>query len=119
MRPVASVTRLFKRVNGKQGVAVTAYPPDLDIAASRTGDKLYLHVANMNYQSPWGSFTVPGMTVASGKVHEIAPEDPLACVFEGAPDLFKPTEKAIAAAPVLKWTFPARSVSAVELDLKA
>ena len=112
--------RLFKRVNGKQGVAVTSSPSDLDIAASRTGNKLYLHVANTNYNRSVGaSFSVPGMTVAGGKVYEIAPEDPLECVYEGAPDLFKPTEKAIAAAPVLKWTFPARSVSAVELDLKA
>lgn len=120
LRPVASVMRLFKRVNGKQGVAVTSRPSDLDIAASRTGNKLYLHVANTNYNRSVGaSFSVPGMTVGGGKVYEIAPEDPLECIYEGAPDLFKPTEKAIAPAPVARWTFPARSVSAVELDLRA
>jgi hypothetical protein len=118
LRPVASVMRLFKRVNGKQGVAVISHPSDLDVAASRTDNKLYLHVANTNYaKAVEASFSVLGIAVGGGRVYEIAPEDPLECVFEGAPDLFKPTEKVIAAAPVLKWTFPARSVSAVELEL--
>ena len=80
---------------------------------------MYLHVANLNYRrAVEASFAVDGMAVVGGTVHEIAPEDPLEIVFEGAPDVFAPKEKAIPAAPLLKWTFPARSVSAVELDLK-
>lgn len=119
MRPVASVMRLFKRVSGRQGVRVTTCPADLDIAASRTGNKLYLHVANMNYsRSVTASFNVAGMTVTGGTVHEIAPEDPLAIVYEGAPDVFRPVEKTIPMRAGMRWPFPARSVSAVELDLR-
>lgn len=120
MRPVASVMRLFKRVNGRQAVGVKSCPPDLDIAASRTGNKLYLHVANTNYhKAVEASFSVPGMAVTGGTVHEIAPEDPLEIVYEGEPDVFAPKQKALAAAPAARWSFPARSVSAVELDLRA
>jgi alpha-L-arabinofuranosidase len=112
------VQRLFKRVNGKQGVAVVSSPPDLDIAASRTGNKVYLHVANMNFnKSVDASFSVPGMAILRGKVHEIAPEDPLEVTFETAPDVFAPVEKAIAEGASVKWSFPARSVSAVELEM--
>jgi alpha-L-arabinofuranosidase len=118
LMPVGSVMRLFKRVNGKQAVGVRSSPPDLDIAASRTGNKLYLHVANLSYARPVETeFAVQGVTVVSGKVHEIAPEDPLEVVFEGAPDVFAPRERAIAPGPVATWRFPARSVSAVELEL--
>ncbi|MFB3829327.1 MAG: alpha-L-arabinofuranosidase [Bryobacteraceae bacterium] len=120
MMPVASVMRLFKRVNGEQGVAVKSCPADLDIAASRTGEKVYLHVANMNYHRPVeASFAVSGMAVTGGRVFEIAPEDPLECVYEGAPGVFAPVEKALPAAAVPKWSFPPRSVSAVELEVKA
>ncbi|MBE0659354.1 MAG: hypothetical protein IH602_16800 [Bryobacteraceae bacterium] len=120
MMRVASVMRLFKRVNGKRAVTVKACPAGLDIAASRTGDRVYLHVANMDYSKPVeASVSVQGRTIAGGTVHEIAPEDPMETVCEATPDVFAPKEKAIAAAPVMKWSFPARSVSAVELELTA
>ena len=48
-----------------------------------------------------------------------APEDPLEVVYEGAREVFTPVEKTLVAAPRLTWSFPARSVSAVELDLRA
>lgn len=116
MATVASVMRLFKKVNGKQAVAVKSCPTDLDIAASRTGNKLFLHVANMNFKrSVEAVFSVAGMAVGQGKVHEIAPEDPFETVFEGAPNVFAPKEKMLAQGS--KWSFPARSVSAIEFAL--
>lgn len=114
-----AVQRLFKKVNGKQGVAVATHPRDLDIAASRAGNKLYLHVANTNFsKSVDASFSVPGMAIVSGKVHEIAPEDPLEVVFETAPNVFAAREKEIPAGAAVKWSFPARSVSAMEFEIK-
>jgi hypothetical protein len=74
----------------------------------------------MNYHRPVeAAFAVDGMAVTGGKVYEIAPEDPLECVYEGAPNVFAPVEKALPAAAVVKWSFPARSVSAVELDVRS
>jgi hypothetical protein len=120
LMPVAAVMRLFKRVNGKQGVSVTNQPAGLDIAASRTGTKIYLHVANTNFRLPVeASFAVRGMNILRGSVHEIAPDDPLEAVYEGAPDVLKPKVTTLPAGAGARWSFPARSVSAVELEFQA
>lgn len=118
--PAGAVARLFKRHNGQQGVAVKSSPADLDVCASRTGDKLFLHVANMNYSSSVeASFAVDGMTVTGGRVLEIAPENPRQEISQLNPDVFKPVERPLPSAETAKWRFPARSVSVVELDCKA
>jgi hypothetical protein len=117
LMPSGTVMRLFKRVNGKQAVRVAAAPRDLDIAASRAGDRFYLHVANLNYRDPVDAvFTVDGRRVTGGKVHEIAPTDPRAAVDMDHQTIFAPQEKPLPAAPSAVWRFPARSVSAVELE---
>lgn len=115
--PVGSIMRLFKRHNGKQGIAVQA-PPDLDIAASRTGDKIFLHVANLRYRgSVQAAFSVAGMRIVSGRVFEIAPEDLRTAVSQDEPDVFAPRERAISNPQAAAWQFPAGSVSAVELEV--
>jgi alpha-N-arabinofuranosidase len=111
LMPVGSIARLFKRHNGTHGVAVTSAPAGLDIAASRTGNKLYLHVANTQYgRAVEASF--PG--TSGGRVFEIAPRDLRAYVNADQPDTFKPREQTLTGST---WSFPAGSVSAVELDL--
>jgi alpha-L-arabinofuranosidase len=116
MMPVASIARLFKRYNGTQGVAVSATPPGLDIAASRTGNKIYLHVANLRYNGAVEtSFAVAGMKIASGKTWAIAPENLRQFVSLDQTDVFRPVEAVIPDQAVLKWRFPAGSVTAVEL----
>ncbi len=115
--PVASIARLFKRNNGKQGVAVKSAPAGLDIAASRTGNRVWLHVANLDYaRAVEASFAVEGATVRGGRVSAIAPEDPRAYVSADQRETFRPVETALAATPGVTWRFPARSVSAVELE---
>ena len=117
--PAGAVMRLFKRHNGKQGVAVKTAPSSLDIAASRQGDKVFLHVANMDYaRSTEATFAVNGMVVTGGKVFEIAPENPRQEITHRNPDVFQPREHALPAGEGLRWRFPARSVSAVELDCR-
>lgn len=119
LMPVASIARLFKKYNGKQGVDVKAAPSSLDVAASRTAEKVYLHVANLEYkQSVEASFAVAGMNISGGRVHEIAPEDMRQYVNQDQPDVFKPREIALPPGPAPKWRFPAGSVSAVELDVR-
>ncbi|MBL0160390.1 MAG: alpha-L-arabinofuranosidase [Bryobacterales bacterium] len=118
--PVGSIARLFKRHNGKQGVGVTAAPTSLDIAASRSGDRVYLHVANLEYRrSVETSFAVRGRVIAGGRVVAIAPGDLRQYVGLDQPDIFRPRESALEAGPTPKWSFPAGSVSVVELDLRA
>ena len=117
LMPVGSIARLFKRSNGAQGVSVKSTPAGLDIAASRTGSKLFLHVANLEYgRSVVARFAVDGMKVSGGRVYEIAPENLRQAVSAEQPDVFKPRERVLQGTDV-EWRFPAGSVSAVELDL--
>ncbi|MBD3288993.1 alpha-L-arabinofuranosidase [candidate division KSB1 bacterium] len=114
--PVATIMRLFKKYNGKNSVDVTSFPSDLDIVASRTENKMYLHVLNLNYrESVTSPFQINGMKVKGGKVYEIAPDEPRAYVDRNNCDTFVPKEKAL---NVNRWTFPPRSVSVVELNLE-
>ena len=115
--PAGAVMRLFKRHNGAQGVAVQSAPTSLDVAASRTGNKVFLHVANMNYSGATeASFGVEGFKVTGGRVLEIAPENPRQEISPLNPNVFQPQERALPKAEAVTWRFPARSVSAVELD---
>lgn len=117
--PVGAVMRLFKRHNGKQGVSVKTIPSSLDIAASRTKDTIYLHVANMNYaKATESTLAVDGMVVVGGRVVEISPENPRQAITENNPDVFKPTERPLPVGNSVRWSFPARSVSVVELACK-
>ncbi len=118
--PAGAIMRLFNRHNGTQGVAVKSAPANLDICASRAGDKVFLHVANMNYSGATdAAFAVDGFVITGGRVLEISPENPRQEITHINPDVFKPREHALPAGDVLKWKFPARSVSVVELDGRA
>lgn len=111
LTPAGSIARLFKRHNGTHAVAVRHAPPELDVAASRTDNRLYLHIANLEYaRSVEAAF--PGTT--GGRIFEIAPDDLRSYVNQDEPDVFRPRERTVHES---KWRFPPGSVSAVELDL--
>ncbi|HEY3839672.1 MAG TPA: alpha-L-arabinofuranosidase [Bryobacteraceae bacterium] len=114
--PVASIARLFRKYNGTQGVEVKSAPSSLDIAASRTHDKVYLHVANLEYgRSVESTFTVVGTAVKGGRVYQIAPQNLREYVNTDQPKVFEPREVALGSG--LKHSFPPGAVAAVELDL--
>ncbi len=114
LSPAGSIIRLFKRHNGKQGVAVRTAPAELDVAASRTGNRFFLHVLNKSFdRAVQATFQVEGMRVTGGRAHEIAPEDPRTAVGLDQPAVFTPVERAIGPSP---WRFPPASVSALELE---
>jgi alpha-L-arabinofuranosidase len=118
LMPAGSVMKLFKTHNGTHGVAVNAAPSGLDIAASRAGNRVFLHVANLNYgRSAAARFAVEGRTIKGGRVFEIAPDSLRQYVNEDQPAVFTPKEKTLPSAPPFSWNFPAGSVSVVELDL--
>ncbi len=118
LMPVASIARLFKRYNGTRGIDVKTSPSSLDIAASRSESKVFLHVANLEYKrSVEATFAIAGLQITGGRVHEIAPDDLRQYVSQDQPDVFAPREAPLPANG--KWRFPAGSVSVVELDLRA
>jgi alpha-L-arabinofuranosidase len=115
--PAGAVARLFGRHNGEEGISVKDAPGALDIAASRRANKVFLHVANMNFNGPAeADLAVEGMMITGGRVFEISPENPRQEVSPLNPDVFKPVERPLAASPKARHRFPARSVSVVELD---
>ena len=118
LMPVGSIARLFKKYNGKQAVAVQSPSSSLDIAASRTGGKFYLHIANLEYRKSVSSgFAVAGMKITGARAYMIAPDDLRTYVDQDQPDVFKPRETELSVNPlVLQWRFPAGSVCSIELD---
>jgi hypothetical protein len=115
--PAGAVARLFKKHNGTHGVTVASAPRDLDVAASRGGDRIFLHVANMSYnRAVSAGFAVEGMVASGGRVLEIAPENPRQEISPLNPKVFDPIERRL---PIdNRWNFPPRSVSVVELECK-
>jgi precorrin-6B methylase 1 len=108
--------RLFKRHNGKQAVTVASAPSSLDLTASRTGDTLYLHVANTDYHRGIdATIAVKGRAVTNVKLFEISPEDPRQAATPLDPNALKPRERTLPQSETYRHTFPARSVTAVEI----
>jgi alpha-L-arabinofuranosidase len=117
LMPVAMVMALYRKHAGESACDIVASPADLDVTASRTGGRIFLHVANVNRTRPVAAgFDVQGFRVVAGRVHEIA-LDPAYEIFRHEPELTRPKDKALPASG--EWTFPAASVSAVELDTAA
>jgi hypothetical protein len=116
LMPAGSVMRLFRKYNGTHGLAVKSAPPSLDIAASRAGDRFFLHIANTNYTNAvQASFAIDGLRILDGAVHQIAPGDPREYVNQDRPHIFTPKDTPLTGPHGFEWRFPARSVSAVEL----
>ncbi len=117
MMPVARVMSLYRHHTGERAVDVRRTPDGLDITASRTGDRLYLHAINTNRQQSVSSrITIDGMRIASGKVFELA-GDPEHEIIKAQPNGVTLSEKTLPQDGC--WRFPAASVSAVELDIQS
>ncbi len=117
MMPVARVMALFRAHTGRKAVSIERTPSSLDVTASRTGRRVFLHVVNTSRtRSTAVRLCVEGMKVESGKVWEIA-ADPELEVMETHRDYFAPVRKPLP--PDGEWRFPAASVTAVELRLGA
>jgi hypothetical protein len=115
MMPVALVMCLYRHHTGEQAVDVSNVPDGLDVTASRTGDRVYLHVINTSRErSVTAELAVEGMKITSGRVFEMA-GDPEYEVIQTQPNEIVAVEKHLPASG--RWTFPAASVSAVELHV--
>jgi hypothetical protein len=116
LMPVAMVMSLYRKHVGQEAVTVLKTPNDLDVTASLTGDRLFLHVVNTNRTRPVKTaFRVQGRTMARGRVYWFGLE-PEFEVFEYHSEHTVPQEGA--PDDQWAWTFQAASVSAVELQLQ-
>jgi len=115
MMPVAMVMSLYRRHSGREAVEVAGTADGLDVAASRTGDRVFLHVVNTRRtQSVKSAFQVRGRKITGGRVYWFG-LDPEFEVIEYHPECTFPNEGKVDLNSA--WTFPAASVSAVELTM--
>ena len=114
MMPVALVMCLYRHHTGEQALPVTRASEGLDVTASRTGDRLFLHVVNtLRQEGVTATLAVPGLRIVSGRVFELAADPEFEVIETQAHDIV-PQERPWPGSN--HWTFPAASVSAVELD---
>lgn len=115
MMPVARVMCLYRHHVGKKAIDVTEAPENLDVTASRTGNRIFLHVVNVNRtDAVLADLQVKGLKIVSGKIFEIA-DDPVVEINQfSRSDLFAPVEHTLPDNAI--WQFPAASVTAIELD---
>ncbi|MBN2129556.1 MAG: twin-arginine translocation signal domain-containing protein [Sedimentisphaerales bacterium] len=115
LMPVALVMSLYRHHTGERAVSVSKAPDALDVTASRTGEKVFLHVVNTSRKRAIRArLDIAGRQIRTGRIFEMA-ADPEFEVTETRPDEIKPVEKKLAGNS--EWSFPAASVSAVELEL--
>jgi len=116
MMPVALVMSLYRRHTGAKAVEVNSAHEDLDVTASRSGQRIYLHVININRDRSVSTYLkVDGMKIVSGRIFELA-ADPEFEVIQTQSNEVVPKEKKLPES--YRWTFPPASVSAVELDIQ-
>jgi hypothetical protein len=116
MMPVALVMSLYRHHTGDKAVDVSTVPDGLDVTASRSSDRIYLHVVNTNRErSATAQLMVDGMKIKSGRVFELA-ANPEFEVIQTQSNLIIPVRKSLPKNGY--WTFPPASVSAVELDIQ-
>lgn len=114
MQPVARVMSLYRHHVGSQAVRVARCPAELDVTASREGNRFFFHVVNTSRDRAIDvQFRVTGLASQAGKVFEIA-ADPMFEIRETSPDAFNPVEKTLPEDG--RWRIPPASVSAVEVE---
>jgi len=116
LMPVALMMGLYRKYVGTQGVRVVGGPLGLDVAASRTGERIFLHIVNTQRRRPIAvHFAVSSQRIKAGRVSWFALE-PEVEIIGYREDQQVPMEKSLDLQT--RWEFPAASVSAVELDVE-
>jgi alpha-N-arabinofuranosidase len=113
--PVGKVSALYSQHTGKQSITVSGMPKELDVVASRTGDKYFLHVVNTSTnQTQQCRVTIEGVELKKGKAWEITAADPFAEITSSKDDpMTTKTREVNLAMPI---TFPAASVTVLEMQ---
>lgn len=115
MMPTARVMALFRHHVGKKAVSISKSPSDLDVTASRTGNRFFLHVVNTHRtRSVQVQLAIPDHAITNGKAFTIA-ADPELEIWQQNESALEPKETVVVRNAV--HTFPAASVSAVELTV--
>ncbi len=113
MMPVAKIMWLYRKHSGNQYLEVSNVPVGLDITASRTDNRIFLHVVNINRATPVKlKLNISNMNIISGRVFELSADPEFEIISAGNDPLTAKVRELSLNEPVL---FPSASVSAVEL----
>jgi alpha-N-arabinofuranosidase len=108
--------QLYRHHIGSHAARMGGIPDGLDVVASRRGNTVFLHVANVQRAMPvTATLQIAGHTIQSGRVFEICAEPTVELSYLNSADVMKTVERPMTANGV--WEFPAASVSAVELEI--
>jgi alpha-N-arabinofuranosidase len=113
--PVGHIMRLFRKLSGTHGVSAASSDSSLEVSASRTGDKLYLHVVNTSLDHGASiDLDLGGVAARAVRCHRINP-DLDAGIDSTALDVFNIHEHTEVGATGL--AVPKASVSVYVIDL--
>jgi len=113
--PVGHLMKWFNKERGQKGLSVISQPNELDIAATRSEDTIYLHVLNKSFdEAQQVGLEIDQSQIVDGWVLEMNPKDKLTHLDQSNPNLFEPVERKWSE----NWVFPAASVSIVKLKIK-
>jgi len=117
LMPVARVMALYRHHIGENAVNVSMIPDGLDAVASRTGNKLYLHVVNTEAsRARQARFEIPGKKLQKATAYEIADEPMIEISHLNSREVMQVRKKSIPTDA--SWAFPAASVTVVEFEVK-
>ena len=115
MLPVAKVMMLYRKHSGRNFIRTTNGPEGLDITASCTGDKLFLHIVNTDRKrSARLDLSVRNHSITNCTTFTIA-APPEFEIWSAENDLMNVQEQAQSSPAAL--TLPAASVTAAELTI--
>ena len=111
-QPVGTVMHLFGKYQGKQALDIDC--PGLDATASRTGNKIYLHLVNTDmYAAKTLDLSLDAGTIAEVKMYGVA-EDITTEITPCNPNVFDVKEMPVDGTTI---TLPKAAVAAVEITL--
>jgi alpha-L-arabinofuranosidase len=115
LMPVALVMSLYRRHTGERALSVVAAPDALDVTASRSGGRVFLHSVNISRTaSARAGIRVEGSRILSGKAFELT-ADPMFEVMDTTWRDLVAREQDLPADG--SWDFPPASVTAIELEI--
>jgi hypothetical protein len=116
LMPVGLVMALYRKHSGEKACTVLKVPDGLDVTASRTGDRVFLHVVStQRTRAVEARIGVAQHGIQEGKAFALA-ADPEVEIMETDPDVVRLSEGALPRDGA--WSFPPASVSAVELVIR-
>jgi len=116
LMPVARLMKLYRNHIGQRAVKVEVKPNDLDVVASRTGDRIFLHAVNTNrIHSLRSSIDVSGKKIVKGRVLYISEDPTVELSYLNSGEVMQVSEASFDPGGI--WTFPAASVTTMEIEI--